>query len=211
MNTKLLILTAFVALVSTVSTHADTYDFQGAQIDVEEWYGTGSNETILVVDWNRLDNGTSTVSESHAFGYRWDGTKYVLNMLNDFHSAGILNITLGYGGTFPMNITYTDPDDGETHMHIEEGSFNLASTSDPFAHWGTWGDSDWDFNTVSITEEPLADGQFEGINAVMYNAPLPAYANDQLDIPLVPEPASLSLLAAGGLGLIGRRKRSLSA
>lgn len=189
---------------------AAPYSFQGVTVDVEAWAGSGSNETILVVDWNKLDNGPNTVTESHAFGYRWDGTAYESDMLDAFHDAGILTVSTGYGGAFLNNIGFIDEAEPYgAHMHIEEGSWNLASTTDPNARWGTWGDSEWDWNMAGITQELLADGQFEGINAIMWFGTMPPYANDQLDIPItVPEPASLALLTLGVAGVIGRRRRS---
>ncbi|WDN89830.1 hypothetical protein BuS5_02798 [Desulfosarcina sp. BuS5] len=202
------IFSIFCLLMIGTAAHAATYDFNGTLVDVETWMGTGSNETILVVDWNRLDNGVDTVSESHAFGYRWDGAKYESEMLDDFHNAGILAVSTGYGGGFVMNIAYDDVDDNEVHMHIEEGSWNLASTSDSNARWGTWGDSEWDFNSGGTDVELLVDGQYEGINAIMYFGSLPDYADDQLDIPAVPVPAAVWLLGSGILGLVGIRRRS---
>ena len=202
-------LSAVCFLLFASAAQAALYDFNGTQVDVEAWTGTGANETILVVDWNKLDqaeNGKAIASESHAFGYRWDGTAYESDMLTAFNDAGILSVTTGYGGGFVYNIGYYDEADNEIHMHIEEGSWNLASTSDPNAVWGTWGNSEWDFNTAGITEELLADGQFEGINAIMWFGTLPDYADDQLDIPMassVPIPGAFSLLAAGLVGLAG--------
>jgi hypothetical protein len=206
-NAFLVISCLFMILTAA---QADIYDFNGYLIDVEAWTGTGANETILVVDWNRLDNGEATVSESHAFGYRWDGTAYESDMLDAFYNAGILAVSTGYEGAFVYNIAYEDADDGEVHMHIEEGSWNLASTSDPYAYWGTWGDSEWDFNTGGITSELLADGQFEGINAIMFYGTLPDYADDQLDVPFapVPVPAAVWLMGSGLLALVGFRRRS---
>lgn len=205
---KILVGLSILALSSTA--HAAAYDFNGTWVDVEAWAGSGSNETILVVDWNKLDTGEATVSESHAFGYRWDGDAYESDMLAAFNDAGILTVTTGYGGGFIMNIGYTD-DDGETHLHVEEGSWNLASTSDPNAVWGTWGDSEWDFNTAGADQESLVDGQYEGINAIMWFGTMPAYADDQLDIPLaaapVPVPAAAWLLGSGLLGLAGVRRQ----
>ena len=200
-----------VLIVGTAAHASSSYNFNGTWVDVEAWVGTGAQETILVVDWNRLDNGAATVSESHAFGFRWDGTAYESDMLTAFNDAGILAVTTGYGGAFIYNIGYVDVEDNEVHLHIEEGSWNLASTSNPNARWGTWGDSEWDFNTAGITGELLADGQYEGINAIMWFGTLPAYADDQLNIPLasapVPIPGAVWLLGSGLVGLVGMRRR----
>ncbi|WP_211248532.1 VPLPA-CTERM sorting domain-containing protein [Desulfobulbus elongatus] len=203
---------AGIMLLAISSTaQAAAYNFNGTWIEVEGWAGTGENETILVVDWNRLDNGEATVSESHAFGFRWDGTAHVSDMLTALNEAGILTAT---GTSFLYNIGYNDTRDGEYHLHIEEGSWNLASTSDPYANWGTWGNSEWDFNSAGMTEELLADGQYEGINAIMWFGSLPEYADDQLNIPFaaapVPVPAAAWLLGTGIVGLLGIRRRQLS-
>ena len=206
------IFSVLLLLMIGTAAHASPYNFKGTWVDVEAWTGTGENETILVVDWNRLDNGPETVSESHAFGYRWDGTAYESDMLSAFNDAGILEVTTAYGGAFVVNIKYNDVEDGEYHQHVEEGSWNLASTSNPYAYWGGWGDpnTEWDFNKAGITEELLADGQYEGINAIMWFGSLPDYADDQLDIPFatVPIPGAVWLLGSGLLGLIGIRHRS---
>ncbi len=168
---KKTILAALALSLVTANAYAAPYDFNGTWVDVEAWTGTGANETILVVDWNKLDqeaNGAPIQSESHAFGYRWDDTAYESDMLQAFHDAGILSITTGYGGGFVTNIGYNDTEDNEVHLHIEEGSWNLASTSDPDANWGTWGNSEWDFNAGGTNVELLVDGQYEGINAILF-------------------------------------------
>lgn len=193
-------------ILAACNAKAVLYEFQDVFVDVDAWVGTGSQEGLLVIDWNRLDLGVSAVSPSHAFGYRWEGTQSVLDMLNAFHNAGVFVFESGYEGAFPNNVTYSDLD-GEQHSHIEDGSWLLARTDNPFARWGTWGDSEWIWNQKGINVEQIQDGWFVGMNAIMFYGEVPPGADltFELDIPMIPEPASLALLAAGGLILRCRK------
>jgi len=207
---KFLIILCF--LIAGTSAQASSYNFKGTWVDVEAWVGTGAQETILVVDWNRPDHQEATVSESHAFGYRWDGKAYELDMLLALDQARILTVTQGFRAPgWLNNIGYNDVEGGEYHLHIEEGSWNLASTSNPYAKWGTYFDSEWHMNTGLMDTELLVDGKYEGINAIMFYGELPAYANGQLNIPFasapVPIPGAVWLLGSGLLGLVGMRRR----
>ena len=204
---QMMIVVTLAAQALTGVAMAEEYDFNGYTVDVEAWTGAGANEAILVVDWNKLDNGEATVSESHAFGYRWDGEQYQSDMLAAFNTAGILAVTTNTYGTqaFLKNVGYLDVDDNETHLHIEDGSWNVGVSTDPTLRWGTWGDSEWDFNGGGVNETLLADAQFVGANAILFFSEMPSYANDQLSVP-TPEPASLSVLGLGALAMLRRRK-----
>ena len=194
------------------SAQATPYYFTGANgasawIEVDAWAGTGENETILVVDWNIYSGPYQT--EAHAFGFRWDGTAYESDMLNALNDAGVFTVTSSYGGAFLDDIVYNDGVDLHTHAD-EPGSWNLASTDDPYAQWGTWGDGnglgDWYPNTAGFNAELLADGQLEGINAIAWFSGDPnAY---YLDVPYsapVPVPPSLILMLSGLMGTGGLR------
>lgn len=49
---------------------------------VKAWVGTGSNEAALVIDWHDGNNPTSLV-----WGYKWDGTASVYDMMQAIDSA----------------------------------------------------------------------------------------------------------------------------
>jgi outer membrane protein assembly factor BamB len=179
-------------------------------VDVDAWVGSGSAETILVVDWNYMNGPYQT--ESHAFGYRWDGSATTeQQMLQAFDDAGVFSLSTGYGGGFIYDIVYDDGTDHHSHSD-ELGSWNLASTADPDKNWGDgWQTIEWDWNMQGIDGEYIADGQFEGINAIYYFGSYPdgeTCADYPLDIPFaVPEPATLMLAVAMMGGLLATRRR----
>ena len=211
---KFFLLSLAILLVGA-SAHAAPYYFTGASgdsawIEVDAWAGSGENESILIVDWNIYSGPYET--ESHAFGFRWDGTAYESDMLDALNDAGVFTVSSSYGGAFLDDIVYNDGVD--THTHADEtGSWNLASTDDPYAQWGAMSSDwttlgDWDANRAGFNAELLADGQLEGINAIGWFSGDPnAYF---LDVPFaepVPVPAAVWLLGSGLLGLIGIRRK----
>jgi len=211
-----LVLAGACALALSGVAGAAPYNFQSASgssrwIDVEYWTGSGSAETILIVDWNNTGN---YITESHAFGFRWDGSPTtVATMLAAIDANGPLDITTGYGGEFIYNLLYTCSD-GDVHSHPEEGSWNLGSTPNPYAAWGPMSSDwqklgDWDANQMGIGSEYIANGHLEGINAIWwFDTSKPTL---DLTVPAaVPEPASACLLGVGGLLLLRRRRRSVS-
>ena len=204
----------FILLISTTAQAAPYY-FTGASgssawIEVESWVGSGENETILVVDWNIYSGPYQT--ESHAFGFRWSGTAYESDMLAAFNDAGVFSVDSGYGGSFLVDLVYNDGIESHTHAD-QTGSWNLASTDDPYAQWGAMTSDweklgEWDANRKGYDQELLADGQLEGINAIDWFGGNPnAYF---LDVPFaeaVPVPGAVWLLGSGLIGLAGIRRR----
>jgi len=182
-------------IVLAVSAAAKGYTMQGLDIVVDYWAGAGSNETIVVVDWN-LTNG-SYATESHAWGFRWAGTAYVSDALAAIDTAGALDIATLYGGDFVGDAFYYNPSiDSDNH------------TSAGYSGWWWVGDTinggvTWDATAAGITSEILGNGKIEGLNSVTnYDEWLTG--GTTLTIP-VPEPCALTILAIGGL-LVGMRK-----
>ncbi|HOC55547.1 MAG TPA: PEP-CTERM sorting domain-containing protein [Verrucomicrobiota bacterium] len=190
---------------------------QNAWIEVDGWAGAGANETILVVDWNFMGGPYQT--ESHAFGFRWDGTAYESDMLDAFNDAAIFDVTSGYGGAFLYNIAYNDGTDA--HLHTEEGGWNPGSTANPYAEWGAMSPDwtklgEWDANQAAYDAELLQDGYLEGINAVFWYGEYPlgqTFDDYPLDVPfaIIPEPSALALCTLGGGLFLLRRKQTTAA
>ena len=197
----LMIIGFLAAAAAATPYYFHTASGKNTWVDVDSWLGTGSSETVLVIDWNFMSGPYTT--ESHAFGYRWDGSATTeKKMLQDFDDAGVFDLVTGYGGGFIMNIIYNDGN-GDQHTHVdEEGSWNLASTDDPDKSWGdAYENSQWDLNNAGIDSEYIADGQFEGINAVLYFGYYPS-GKSSIDYPLdipTPEPMTVVLLGLGGM------------
>jgi len=179
------VMSLVIVLAITGVSNAAPYNYNGDWVDVDYWAGSGSNETIVVIDWN-LTNGTYT-TESHAWGFRWEGTAYVSDALAAIDAAGALDVTTSYAGQFVNDVFYHDLlIDGDNH------------TSIGYSGWWWAGDTidggiTWTGNEGGMTLEILAPGRIEGLNLDKDN-----WTSATLTIP-VPEPCALTILALGGL------------
>jgi hypothetical protein len=176
-------------IVLAVNTKVWGYSMQGLDVVVDYWAGSGSNETIVVFDWNLVNGPYAT--ESHAWGFRWDGAAYVSDALSAIDAAGTLNITTQYGGGFLGDAYYNNPSiDSDNH------------TSAGFTGWWWAGDTinggaNWMANTEGLNVTSLANGKIEGFNLVTnYDEWL--VGDTTLTIP-VPEPCTIAILGLGGL------------
>jgi hypothetical protein len=176
-------------IVLLVNAKVSGYTMQGLDIVVDYWAGSGSNEAIVVIDWNMI-NGPYT-TESHAWGFRWDGTAYISDALSAIDTAGALDITTQYDGGFLGDAYYNNPlIDGDNH------------TSAGFTGWWwagntTDGGASWNANADGINATTLASGKIEGFNLVAdFDEWLVGDAT--LTIP-VPEPSTITILVLGGL------------
>jgi hypothetical protein len=174
---------------------ADPYEFQGIEVEVDYWAGTGANEALLVIDWNNT-NGPYT-TESHAWGVRWEDDGYFLSdAINWVTAAGALEVTTSSGGAFVDDAFYSDPlIDPDDH------------TSDGYTGWwwmGTTTDAgdNWLLNGGGISTEPLVSGILYGMNVDEGD-----WTSETLSIPIVPEPGTMLLLLAGLPIATGWRRR----
>jgi len=183
---------AAAVLMAAGDLAAAPYNLNGCWVEVDYWAGSGTSETIVVIDWNTT-NGPY-VSEAHAWGYRWDGVGYVSEALAAIADAGGLNVTFSYGGGFVNDAFYPDAD-GDNHTTAGfTGWWWTGETTD--------GGQTWTGNVLGLDQERLAAGKIEGLN--MDSG---AWTSDTLTIPL-PEPATMLLVALGAGAGLARRCRT---
>jgi hypothetical protein len=170
---------------------AAPYDFNGTPVEIDDWFGSGTSESVIVIDWNQT-NGPY-VTEAHAWGYRWDSPTSVKNALLAIEAGSALTMEYAFGGGFINNAWYNDGIDNHT--------------TDGYAGW-VWTGSTADgggtvvLNGDGVDVELLEHNVIEAIN---WNPGDWTGAN--FTIP-VPEPATgLLLMLPMAVVLLRRRRR----
>ena len=102
--------------------------------DIVYWIGSGENEAIFIVSWD-----ASTLAQSLAWGYRWNGTKTAAQMLTEIDSADTRLTISGISNGFIDDISYTD------------ATYNLSTE----LYWCYTIDGDW---AGGVGSQSIADG-----------------------------------------------------
>jgi hypothetical protein len=207
-----------VLLASAVGFANMTFD------DIDVWTGTGANQAALVIDWN---DGPSELVK--VWGFRWDGTATGADMLRavcaadpDFYAMGYATGSGIVFGGFGYN---TDADENfditngtsmgsfiDGYMAVNNYEFDGWHAADAADNWagGWWVDGFWSYNVFQdgvwgwpggsgASDRTLQNGSWDGWSwAPDFNMTAPS-------VTPVPEPAAITLLAAGLLMMRSRK------
>ena len=175
-----------VSLCLVVSASADLVDFGGTDVDVEGWYGSGANESTLIVDFG---------DASYAFSYMWsDPGTTSFDMLQ------------GVAAESSFEFAHTDWGWGITvdTMTYDGYSLGEADTWDNgFGFWLSSNGEDWETSPQGVNTQPLSDGSWDGWT---YFEPPDEWPGGEPTVP-VPEPSTAAMLLMGGAIAVTRRLR----
>ena len=94
-------LLAILAIIFGVSAYAEPQRSNIPFTQIEYWVGTGGNKAILIVNF-------CNKSKALAWGYKWDGTKTIAQMLNAIDSADNRLTIVGVAANFVTDFQYND-------------------------------------------------------------------------------------------------------
>lgn len=155
--------------------------YDGISVEIESLVGTGSNQTMVVIDWK------SGLTESHAWLYKYDGTKVVADAFDAIQAA-----VAGFEWSQTAFVDYINYNDGsEFHQTVNTGWLSFWNKDS----------GDWAWNDVGVYEQQLLNGGWSGIIADDY----PDWGDVPPTVP-VPEPATVLVIALGTL--IAHRRRN---
>lgn len=202
-----------VLLAVAGMANADLVNFNGKLVDLQSWVGSGSNEAVLVIDWN-----DEIAPASLAWGYKWEGTATGRDMLNAVKAADnrLFEAIGGWNGTAGTSTVYgfgydVDGDGGSfvsTAVGIETGYASDADDhySEGWSSAGFWGYSsstngqDWSYIT-GLSERVLSDNCWDGWS---FGAADAGWWGGDPTVP-TPEPVTAVLLGLGSLLALKRK------
>jgi len=183
---NLFVLCVIIALFASVSDATPYTDYS----NLEYWAGDSgaSNRATLVIDF-----GNDT---HYAFGYGWEGIATGWDMLSALCSAGALDEThtgevgVGYG-IMVKSISY----DGLTIDN--DDTYEPGDTW--LIYWESCDGNHWDTCWYGVSSNPVLDGGWNGWTA----SPAGTWPGSAP----IPEPVTVSILAAGTLMLLSKQRR----
>ncbi len=196
--------------------------------DIAFWTGTPDgpdvNEAVLVVDWS---DGSTPL----AWGYRWPAAEprtgrdllaavvaadarlsvgglasgFVSHFAWDADRDGTADLfhpdydaaTSRFWSYFVNNDVHEDPVDFTKNSHIVPPATSVVPLGNPYA------ETTWTASVTGVLDRPLADGSWDGFHWVA----TPVGPGEPVAAPLIPEPATISLLLLSATGFLRRRVR----
>ena len=193
------LLTAIFA-VCLMAGSALAYDF--SDLEIEYWSGTGSNEAVMVVDYNASGIGGAVGADiaSYAFGFRFDGTTttgfdMVEAVGDEWDGSSAHSTTLEYSTTVYSWGTSLDDFfyDGNAGVSGTYWQYFVAETTsgnfDGYTSSGT-----------GAVDRTLSDGSWDGWQNPGWEGGVP---NNP-----VPVPAAVWLIGSAFLCILGIRRKN---
>jgi PEP-CTERM motif len=172
-----------------------TYD--GLQVDIQESFGSGTNETMLVVDWK------SGATPSYAWLYSWSDPATTMD-----------DAIRQLAASEPSQLQYNAPQGFVVELNYFDGTEqHIGNTQGFMSIWDSPGTGDGPaFHLDGGVDTPLIAGGWAGIDAAGVNPPEFSYPGAPPVVPIaasVPEPGSLVLISLGliGLAALGRQSQ----
>ena len=159
---------------------ATLMSYDGQWVEIEGSVGTGSSETMIVIDWE------SGVTPSHAWLYQWNTNAVVADALDTIKAAYPL-----FDWSQTAFVQYINYNDGvDNHQTVNTGWLSF---------WNKDSGS-WATNSAGVYDQLLTDGGWSGAIADDY----PDWGDVPPTVP-VPEPVTLVILMLGVSGFIRKR------